>query len=700
MWRFRLTAGLAAVLFVLVMLARVSAEPQGEKAPELKADDLVIEGVTVINVERGVAVPGQWVVVSGERITGVFDGAPAMKAAKRTIDGRGQFLIPGLIDSHVHYVDRETYGRLFIASGVTLVRDMASDTDQVIALREQLRSGEMLGPRMICTGAIIDGKPPIWPFSYPCETPEEAREAVRALKKAGVDMVKVYSKLQPEVYRAACEEAKAQGLHAVGHVPESVTLADALAAGQYTNEHLMGFPGLIASMLPEAERPAERGLFKTSAVWAKYSMIDLAKLRAQLETLRPMAQCPTIVVMQGIGSIATGEGPKDPRTEFVSAAMTAFWSGEQYHAWSASMPKQLPGIFGMTKALYDAGVPLLVGTDLANPYVFAGSSLHDEMKNFAKAGIPNAETLRSATITPAKWFGLDKDYGTIATGKVASMVLLSANPLDDIANTTKINGVMLAGQYFDRAALDGLLADAKAAAKGTAKPVETDAPKQALVLPGEVIAKGVYRSTFKQGKQTMDAGTEEFLVTRDAAGTHIQAITSPVGGWSKPTFVEMHADADGRVVKARYSERVKDGLSAMYVLDGDTWTAKAMKAGKDLEPQTMKVPERLMFSASTNSSLVISMAAMNLQPGETREVNSMGFGFPDWKLAVQPMSVQRKPDEKVTIGAVEHTARVYVATAKGPMGQITQTMWLNDRSVPLKVTIAMAFGTVTTEMQP
>lgn len=697
MWRSRLMVVLAAVL---VVLTQAAGQPQGEKAPELKPDDLVIEGVTVIDVERGVAVPGQWVVVNGERITGVFDGLPAMKAAKRRIDGRGQFLIPGLIDSHVHYVDRETYGRLFIANGVTLVRDMASETDSIIALREQLRSGEVLGPRMMCTGAIIDGKPPIWPFSYPCETPEEAREAVRALKKAGVDMVKVYSLLKPEVYRAACEEAQVQGLRAVGHVPESVTLAGALEAGQYTNEHLMGFPALIAGMLPEAERPTERGLFKNSAVWAKYSMIDPAKLRVELEKLRPMAQCPTIVVMQGIGSIATGEGPKDPRNESVSAAMTAFWSGERYQGWSASIPKQLPGLFGMTKALYDAGVPLLVGTDLANPYVFAGSSMHDEMKNFATAGIPSADTLRSATVTPAKWFGLDKDYGTIAPGKMASMVLLSANPLDDIANTTKIHGVMLAGQYFDRAALDGLLAEAKAAAKGTSKPVETDAPKQALLLLGEVIAKGVYRSTFKQGQQTMDAGTEEFLITRDAAGTHIQAITTPVGGWSKPTFVEMHADADGRVVKAQYSERVKDGLSATYALDGDTWTAKAMKAGKDLEPQTVKVPERLMFSTSTNSSLVMSMAAMTLQPGETREVNSMGFGFPDWKLAVQPMSVQRKPDEQVTIGAVEHPARVYVATAKGPMGQITQTMWIDDRRVPLKVTIVMAFGTVTTELQP
>jgi imidazolonepropionase-like amidohydrolase len=204
------------------------------------AQPMAILNVTVIDTEKGVATPGRVVLMEGEKITAVADAASVrLDGSIAKIDGTGLFAYPGLIDSHVHYVDAGTYGPLFIAHGVTAVRDMGGPTGATIALRDRLNSGKELGPRMKATGAIVDGKPPVWPFSEACDTPEEGRAAVRKLKEAGVDYIKVYSRLKPEVYRAILDEAKAVGLKAVGHVPQSVTIPDAVVAGQYTNEHMM-----------------------------------------------------------------------------------------------------------------------------------------------------------------------------------------------------------------------------------------------------------------------------------------------------------------------------------------------------------------------------------------------------------------------------------------------------------------------------
>src|SRR5688572_21401895 len=174
----------AAALFTTLAAA---AEPPAPPAP------VVIRNVTIIDVEAGKALPPADVFLSGDRITAI--GQPPAERPETTIDGTGLFLIPGLFDAHVHYVSPESYGPLMIANGVTFVRDLGGFTDQMLELRRQLNTGEILGPRMICTGAIIDGESPVWPFSEECKTEEDARAAVRKLKAAGVDQIKVYSKL-------------------------------------------------------------------------------------------------------------------------------------------------------------------------------------------------------------------------------------------------------------------------------------------------------------------------------------------------------------------------------------------------------------------------------------------------------------------------------------------------------------------------
>jgi hypothetical protein len=190
----RVAAVVVAGLTVLNPESRACAQ---ESAPVKTA----VVGVTVVDVEAGRLVPGQTVVVEGETIRSMGPAAstPAPAGAE-IVDGTGLFVIPGLIDSHIHYIDRETYGYLFIANGVTFVREMGNDTETALALRADLRSGELLGPDMIVTGAILDGDPPVWPFSEKCPTAELGRAAVRKLKERGVDQIKVYSRLPRESY--------------------------------------------------------------------------------------------------------------------------------------------------------------------------------------------------------------------------------------------------------------------------------------------------------------------------------------------------------------------------------------------------------------------------------------------------------------------------------------------------------------------
>lgn len=660
----------------------------------------VIRNVTVIDVERGRAVPARSVFIQDSHISLVMPDEssppPGAYSDAKTIDAKGLFLIPGLFDAHVHYVSPETYGPLFIAHGVTFVRDMAGATDQVTALRDRLNKGEEFGPEMICTGAIIDGDPPVWPFSEPCTTPEQARAAVKKLKDAGVNMIKVYSRLKPEVYRAAVEEAHAQGLKAVGHVPESVNLDIAMEVKQDSNEHLMGFEKLIAKLVPAepTEQEKRAGIWAGMFAWNRLPKADRPALQGELKKIAAsgMVQCPTVVVMAGIGSLATPEGAKDPRLDYVPVEIRSFWGGEMYAGFARFAGGNVPHLKAMLGELHKAGVPLMIGTDLANPNVFAGASVHDEMKIFADAGIPNADILRSATIIPAKFCGVDSKVGTIAPGKTASLVLLAANPLDDIANTTKIKGVFLRGKYFDRAALDGLL-------KGVHSTVAASKPTEQKIvfeLPGEVIAKGTYAAKFGP----YDAGSEDFLITKDQDGYHLMAHSQPKGGPQKPFVVTAHYGPDFAFRSAVKRELTQAGFESTYTRDGNAITAKAKSAGEEPAPQKIDFPPDAVFSLPVYAGDFVVALGQGLKPGDSKTVPAFTFGYASWEAVSNPLSITRGDDTTLTrAGGAETKARFYTTELKTPIGAFKGQVWTDERSVVLKSVTVMPFGTISAELK-
>ncbi|MGL6279453.1 MAG: amidohydrolase family protein [Gaiella sp.] len=425
-----------------------------------------ITGVAVVDVERGLVVPDQTVVVVEDRIDKIGRRSEiSAPEGSRSIDGRGLYLMPGLVDAHVHYYDPPVFGRLLVANGVVLVRDTGLPTDIILKERDALNRGEALGPEMVATGAVLDGSPPLIPsVSVGVATPEDGRSAVVEHARAGVDMIKVYSSLDREVFLAIVEEADRQGLKVVGHVPESIPIDAAAAAGLRSSEHLFGFEKLVGALLGEPVAYEYAGMGADVPYLSRWREIDPAKLQSAFRQLGAsgLTVCPTVVVFKKGMHTSAFQSGSFPGSEYVSQRVLDMWRA----LWAEQ--SDLPGFVWRSWAelvneLDEAGVPLLVGTDLTVPGVLPGFSVHEEMAIWQEAGIAPADVLRSATTVPAQFMGLGDRLGTVGEGKTASLILVRANPLEDVRNAGQIEGVFLRGRYFDRDDRGRLLVEARAA---------------------------------------------------------------------------------------------------------------------------------------------------------------------------------------------------------------------------------------------
>ena len=460
----RLLLSLRGVVALVVLVAAGCGG--GDGAVEQGAG-YAITSVAIVDVEHGTVVPDQTVVVVGDRIEKVGPQSDVpIPSGLRSIDGRGLYLMPGLVDAHVHYYDPPVFGRLLLANGVVLVRDMGLPTDVILKVRDALNRGETLGPEMVATGAILDGSPPLIPsVSVGVATPEEGRAAVVEHARAGVDMIKVYSRLDRDVFLAIVEEADRQGLKVVGHVPDSVPIQAAAAAGLRSSEHFFGFEKLVASLLGEPTPQEYAGMGADAPYLGRWRETDPAELQGAFRKLGTsgLTVCPTVVTFKtGMHTKAFQTGSFEG-SEYVSQRVLDIWKSQ----WAGQ--SDLPDVVwrnwaALVGELNRAGVPLLVGTDLIVPGVLPGFSVHEEMAIWQEAGIPPADVLRSATLVPARFMGLGDRLGSVGEGKTASLALVRANPLEDVRNAGQIEGVFLRGRYLSRDDLDGLLVEARAMA--------------------------------------------------------------------------------------------------------------------------------------------------------------------------------------------------------------------------------------------
>ncbi len=432
-----------------------------------------ITNVSIVDVENGIAVPGQTVIIVGDQIAqiGVQGDVPIPQGAI-IVNGQGLYLMPGLVDAHVHYYDAPIFGRLMIANGVMLVRDMGMPNDYILPLRDELNSGKTLGPEMVTTGVILDGNPPIIPLiSVAITTPEQGRTVVRQQVEAGVDMIKTYSRLDKDVFLAILDEAQKYDLPVAAHLPESIYIEDAVAAGLASSEHFNGFEKVIAQLLGEPARFYFAGQAADAGYLSRLGEVDPEELQAVYARLREsgITICPTVVTFKTLTHNSAIQGGSFPGSQYISQSVFDMWKS----LWSQQ--SDLPDFIWlnwlqMVVGLNQAGVPLMVGTDLILPGILPGFSVHEEMVIWQDAGIPTADILRSATLVPAQFMGLGDRLGSVSIGKIASVVLVRGNPLEDINNAEHIEGLFLRGQYFNSNDLSQLLLEAENLALQPATP--------------------------------------------------------------------------------------------------------------------------------------------------------------------------------------------------------------------------------------
>jgi imidazolonepropionase-like amidohydrolase len=469
--------------FLSLLLALITSHLWGQSGPE--PDILVITNVDIIDTRQGVTTPGLTVVIKHGRIDSVAKHAMIAPSHKtQVVNGSGKFLIPGLWDMHAHSAggpaapwDAKVILPLYIANGITGIRDMGGKLQLLKERKASIDRGELLGPRMYISGPFLNGGKP-YEYTLTTITPEEGRKAVDKLAAEQVAFIKVLSDLSRETYVAIADESKKQKLTFAGHVPESISAAEASEAGQRSIEHLSGLT--LACSREESELRKQRAEAMSKGDNSAYHAAGMRSL----DTYDPKKahalfaefkrnetwQVPTLSwwrVQSRVDTLSVN----DPLLKYVPASVRKDkeWDLEQIRqatppALVAELKKAIAGYIELTRSLHEARVPVMAGTDSPDPYVFPGFSLHDELELLVESGFTPAQALRAATYDPAVFMARLSDYGMVEKGLLADLVLLDGNPLNDIRNSRKISAVIVGGKLLSRKNLDKMLEDAAAEA--------------------------------------------------------------------------------------------------------------------------------------------------------------------------------------------------------------------------------------------
>ncbi|WP_214402618.1 amidohydrolase family protein [Pseudonocardia lacus] len=471
--------------------------PAGVAPPASPPDGTIaITGVTVVDA-TGVR-PASTVLVSGVRITRVGPWSQVeVPAGATVVDGAGRFLIPGLVDVHVHSVPLErTFPPLFLVNGVTTVREMGG-FPQARQWRDRVAAGAALGPRSVVSSTILDGSPSLWegigvPFRSVADA-AQARAAVREEHAAGVDFIKTYTRLGPEAFAAIADESRLLGIPFLGHCPDLVPLPAASDAGLATLEHLWQVWYATSRDEDQLRRTLARVPIAAGEYGGWYAKMHAVEYAAARSTDPAKAAdlyarlvdnstfvTPTLSVHR-VADVPADLRRDDPRLAYLPAAYAGGWPAQLEQVYlqgrTPETDAQRRELFDrrhdLVAEMADAGVALLAGTDTGTPYVMPGFALHEELALLVRAGLSPLRALRAATLEPARYLGQEADLGTVEEGRFADLVLLDADPLRDIANTTRIDSVVARGCLLDRPARERMLDDVLAAAREPSAPVPT-----------------------------------------------------------------------------------------------------------------------------------------------------------------------------------------------------------------------------------
>jgi imidazolonepropionase-like amidohydrolase len=428
------------------------------------SDAIALVGATVINVDGRPSTANATVLISGRRIANVGPAGDIRVPERATrIDLSGAYIIPGLWDMHTHLSKtRASALSVLVAYGVTSVRDMGGEMDELLRWRDEIRSGERVGPRMLIAGPYLESpsnaqrqrSTPVAEMAEPVERTRipiasraDAERVIDSIKSRGVNHVKIRTVASLPVYQAIAAVAKERGLPLVGHA-DAFPFREVVLSGQRSVEHLS---------LPRMQDLSPNEL---TALFSQFAR-------------QGSALVPTLVTAYGSLLLEdsvqrrlfdAGTSAGNPRRPRISKFLEIDWREQLSERDSSTRTyflRAVPPIIARLREMRAAGVPVMTGTDIGVLPLYPGESLHDELGLLVKhLGMTPLEAITAATRVPATFVGVGDSVGTIAPGKVADLVVLEADPLADISNVRRIRGVMLAGRWFDRAALDALLSAA------------------------------------------------------------------------------------------------------------------------------------------------------------------------------------------------------------------------------------------------
>jgi imidazolonepropionase-like amidohydrolase len=446
-----------SLLFLLPFSKVISQNKNQPQLGKTKEMAFALKNVNVITMSSSNAILENVTVVISDNHIQSINGAIPKNAT--IIDGKGKWLIPGLIDAHVHLSVDVYFGQKYptqtpdftfntqdtmtpiIANGVTTVLDLNA-TMETFAQKKAIEKGYIVGPR-IALAALINGGSGQGRIA---NTADEGRTLVRSAKAEGYDFIKVYSKLNIETYNAIIDEANKLGLKTIGHIPNAFEgkLEQAFIPNFGMVAHAEEFSKQSKNFnIEDAQKFAK--LAKDNGTWLSPTLTTMVWIANQTHSIDSIKNLPTL--------------------QYVHPLLQSKWLTANNYVKNASpenvihFDNMVQFHFQLVKTFKEAGVPIVAGTDTGVSGVVAGFALHDELELLVKAGLTNQEALNAATLLSAQWLGIDKQLGSIETGKFADLVLLDQNPLIDIKNTRKIAGVFANGQWLDKNTLKAMLAD-------------------------------------------------------------------------------------------------------------------------------------------------------------------------------------------------------------------------------------------------
>jgi hypothetical protein len=475
---------LGVVIFLVATVALAILWPMPKLKPPAKHSTVFIKSINVIDVKSGVVLKNRDVHIRDNVIVAI-DTVGSLKAQPTSliIDGTSKYLIPGLWDMHTHsnQYSEWLHHPLFIANGVTGIRDMSGQLNKSdsyfagskerLSWNAELNDNNRVAPRYVLQSSFqMDGAfsvPDGFPEYFKLQKSEDVDSLLTFYKNEKVDFIKVYDQIPSESYKKLATRAPNFGMHIAGHKPMFVSLEDAVVLGQKSFEHGRIF---LSECFPNADSLRTSENWKAYFSKSKESMIEdyNPEQAASLMLLMKEHNAYWVPTLQTLKFEAFAHDPaflQNPNLKYIDYISKKLWWGTDVRNNKrrnlAEEGKQISTRFynaakEHVKLASELGVPLMTGTDVSDSYIFAGFSMHTELEDLAKSGLSNLKALQSATIIPATFVGIDKNYGTIDVGKMADLVLLDKNPLDDIAHSKSIYGVVMNGVFYDSNKLDEL----------------------------------------------------------------------------------------------------------------------------------------------------------------------------------------------------------------------------------------------------